>query len=442
MLGAIRKPDRAMVSQQGVGMLPSSQMPEAKKYSVAVTAHSTYLPDQSDEEEDRYVFAYTIRITNNGSVPAQLVSRHWIITDADNQVQEVRGMGVVGEQPVLKPGDTFEYSSGSSIPTAVGTMRGRYQLVAADGTRVEANTPALTPSVPRTRHRAPTARSRGRVHGRPPATARGRPDAGHLPAGRRGRHAVRGQHPGIHAERPAHAALSAQRSSSSSRSRDLRGRVHQTISTAIARASPISRNTQPTPASIPVLRAIPLSSIAARAFAVAIAGAAAGCATTPPPAPPAVAAAPTALICPPVEKPGCPAPPTTPATPPAPTPAVEYRGRLQPASWIDLPAWKGEPVRPALEAFLRGCPVLEKQDAWKEVCAGAQSVLSGGGEREAAAFFELNFEPHQVINADESTAGMVTGYYEPLLPRSRSRTARYRYPLYAPAPDVRVTDVA
>ena len=67
-------------------------MPEAKKYSVAVTAHSTYLPDQSDEEEDRYVFAYTIRITNNGEVSAQLVSRHWIITDADNQVQEVRGM--------------------------------------------------------------------------------------------------------------------------------------------------------------------------------------------------------------------------------------------------------------------------------------------------------------------------------------------------------------
>src|SRR5277367_5959946 len=76
----------------------------SKKYSVAVTAHSTYLPDQSDEEEDRYVFAYTIRITNNGSVTAQVMSRHWIITDADNQVQEVRGMGVVGEQPVLKPG--------------------------------------------------------------------------------------------------------------------------------------------------------------------------------------------------------------------------------------------------------------------------------------------------------------------------------------------------
>jgi ApaG protein len=127
-------------------------MPEAKKYSVAVTAHSTYLPDQSDEEEDRYVFAYTIRITNNGSVSAQLVSRHWIITDADNQVQEVRGMGVVGEQPVLKPGDTFEYSSGSSIPTAVGTMRGSYQLVAEDGTRFEASIPEFTLSVPRILH--------------------------------------------------------------------------------------------------------------------------------------------------------------------------------------------------------------------------------------------------------------------------------------------------
>jgi ApaG protein len=127
-------------------------MTEAKKYSVAVTAHSTYLPDQSDEEEDRYVFAYTIRITNNGNVPAQLVSRHWIITDAENQVQEVRGMGVVGEQPTLKPGDTFEYSSGSSIPTAVGTMRGTYQMVAEDGTRFEAPIPEFTLSVPRVLH--------------------------------------------------------------------------------------------------------------------------------------------------------------------------------------------------------------------------------------------------------------------------------------------------
>src|SRR6188508_2812358 len=148
MEGAMRKREGAMGSRDAT----ITEMPDAKKYSVAVTAHSTYLPDQSDEEEDRYVFAYTIRITNNGNIPAQLVSRHWIITDADNQVQEVRGMGVVGEQPVLKPGDTFEYSSGSSIPTAVGTMRGTYQLVAEDGTRFEAPIPEFTLSVPRVLH--------------------------------------------------------------------------------------------------------------------------------------------------------------------------------------------------------------------------------------------------------------------------------------------------
>ena len=87
------------------------------------------------------MFAYTIRITNNGNVTAQLVSRHWIITDADNQVQEVNGLGVVGEQPVLKPGDTFEYSSGATIPTPVGTMRGSYQMVAEDGTRSRRRSP-------------------------------------------------------------------------------------------------------------------------------------------------------------------------------------------------------------------------------------------------------------------------------------------------------------
>ncbi|MBK6980813.1 MAG: Co2+/Mg2+ efflux protein ApaG [Betaproteobacteria bacterium] len=131
-------------------------MPEPKKYIIAVTAHSTYLPDQSDEEDDRFVFAYTIRITNTGSVSAQVVSRHWIITDADNQVQEVRGMGVVGEQPVLKPGDTFEYSSGSSIPTAVGTMRGTHlpsvSTSSASSTRrcpPRSRAPAPLPGTPR-----------------------------------------------------------------------------------------------------------------------------------------------------------------------------------------------------------------------------------------------------------------------------------------------------
>ena len=127
-------------------------MPEAKKYSVAVTAHSTYLPDQSDEEEDRYVFAYTIRITNNGSVPAQLVSRHWISTDAEHRVQEVKGLGVVGQQPTLKPGESFEYTSGASIPTQVGTMRGAYQMLAEDGHAFDAPIPPFTLSVPRTLH--------------------------------------------------------------------------------------------------------------------------------------------------------------------------------------------------------------------------------------------------------------------------------------------------
>lgn len=124
----------------------------ASKYAMNVTAQSFYLPDQSDEDNDHFVFAYTIRITNTGEVPAKLVSRHWIITDADNQVQEVRGVGVVGEQPNLKPGESFEYTSGSSLNTIVGTMRGTYQFTADDGTRFEATIPEFSLSVPRVLH--------------------------------------------------------------------------------------------------------------------------------------------------------------------------------------------------------------------------------------------------------------------------------------------------
>lgn len=127
-------------------------MNEPKKYDVKVTAQSFFLPDQSDEENDQYVFAYTVLIENTGQMPAQVISRHWIITDADQQVQEVRGMGVVGEQPVLKPGQHFEYTSGSSINTIVGTMRGTYQMVAEDGTRFDAIVPEFTLSVPRVLH--------------------------------------------------------------------------------------------------------------------------------------------------------------------------------------------------------------------------------------------------------------------------------------------------
>ena len=127
-------------------------MSEAKKYNIKVTAQSFFLPDQSDEENDQYVFAYTIRIENVGQVSAQVISRYWLITDADNQVQEVRGMGVVGEQPVLKPGEHFEYTSGSSINTIVGTMRGNYQMLAEDGTKFDAVIPEFTLSVPRVLH--------------------------------------------------------------------------------------------------------------------------------------------------------------------------------------------------------------------------------------------------------------------------------------------------
>ena len=121
-------------------------------YEIGVQAATQYLPDQSDETGSRYVFAYTITIRNTGTVAAQLISRHWVITDAQGLVQEVRGMGVVGSQPLLQPGERFEYTSGASIATPVGTMRGSYQLVAADGTRFEAPIPEFTLSVPRVLH--------------------------------------------------------------------------------------------------------------------------------------------------------------------------------------------------------------------------------------------------------------------------------------------------
>jgi membrane-bound lytic murein transglycosylase A len=145
---------------------------------------------------------------------------------------------------------------------------------------------------------------------------------------------------------------------------------------------------------------------------------------------------PEPLICPPA--PACPAP--APAVP-LPAPPVEYRGKLQPASWMDIPDWGRETLRPSLAAFARSCSVLEKQDPWKAVCAGAATLLPSSTEREVASFFELNFDPHQVINADDTTAGMVTGYYEPLLHGSRARSARYRYPLYAVPQDLLVIDL-
>jgi ApaG protein len=124
----------------------------ANKYHITVSPRASYIAEQSDADADRYAFAYTITITNTGEVPAQLLSRHWIITDANNMVQEVKGQGVVGAQPKLKPGESFEYTSGSVLTTPVGTMRGTYQMVAEDGTRFDATIPEFTLSAPRVLH--------------------------------------------------------------------------------------------------------------------------------------------------------------------------------------------------------------------------------------------------------------------------------------------------
>ena len=127
-------------------------MPDTKKYRIDVQPIAQFIPDQSDPDENRYLFVYTITITNTGEVPAQLVSRHWIITDAHEEIQEVRGLGVVGKQPLLKPGESFQYTSGSSLTTPVGTMKGTYQMVADDGTHFDAEIPEFTLAMPRVLH--------------------------------------------------------------------------------------------------------------------------------------------------------------------------------------------------------------------------------------------------------------------------------------------------
>ena len=127
-------------------------MAERKRYEITVVPKASFLAEQSDPAKNEYVFSYTITITNTGEVPAQLVSRHWFITDANHKVQEVKGMGVVGQQPLLRPGESFEYTSGASIPTSVGTMHGTYQMRAEDGHTFDAAIPSFTLSVPRTLH--------------------------------------------------------------------------------------------------------------------------------------------------------------------------------------------------------------------------------------------------------------------------------------------------
>ncbi len=127
-------------------------MEKYKPHGIVIETQVKYLPEQSDETADRFVFSYTISITNLGTVAARLISRHWVITDAYNHVQEVRGQGVVGEQPVLQPSQSFEYSSGTVLATQVGTMRGSYQMRGEDGSEFDVEIPEFVLSVPRVLH--------------------------------------------------------------------------------------------------------------------------------------------------------------------------------------------------------------------------------------------------------------------------------------------------
>lgn len=121
-------------------------------HAIAIEVDTRYLEDQSQPDRQRYVFAYTVRIRNDGPVPARLLGRHWLITDAKGKTEEVEGEGVVGEQPYLEPGDAFQYTSGAVIRTELGFMRGSYRMLADDGTAFEAPIPAFTLTVPRTLH--------------------------------------------------------------------------------------------------------------------------------------------------------------------------------------------------------------------------------------------------------------------------------------------------
>ncbi|MGH8197036.1 MAG: Co2+/Mg2+ efflux protein ApaG [Steroidobacteraceae bacterium] len=127
-------------------------MDESDENLITVDVDTRYLEDQSDPEDRRFVFAYTITIRNRGALPAKLLTRHWFITDANGKVQEVRGEGVVGEQPHLMPGQGFRYTSGAVLETPVGSMHGSYQMVADNGVRFDAQIPAFTLAIPGTIH--------------------------------------------------------------------------------------------------------------------------------------------------------------------------------------------------------------------------------------------------------------------------------------------------
>ena len=119
---------------------------------IEIDVKTNYIEEQSSPDQNRYVFSYTITLTNEGEIAAKLLTRHWIINDANGNVQEVHGEGVVGENPYLLPGDSFSYTSGTVIETPVGSMEGSYQMISDDGTAFDANIPAFTLSLPNTLH--------------------------------------------------------------------------------------------------------------------------------------------------------------------------------------------------------------------------------------------------------------------------------------------------
>ena len=127
-------------------------MNEVALNNIRVDVETRYIEDQSNPEQNYYVFAYTITIQNKGSQSAQLLTRHWVITDSNHKVQEVRGDGVVGEQPLLKPGEQFVYTSGTMLETSVGTMKGSYQMLADDGSHFDATIEEFVLSTPRVLH--------------------------------------------------------------------------------------------------------------------------------------------------------------------------------------------------------------------------------------------------------------------------------------------------
>ncbi|OGT87453.1 MAG: Co2+/Mg2+ efflux protein ApaG [Gammaproteobacteria bacterium RIFOXYA12_FULL_61_12] len=129
-----------------------TQNPQEDRYPIQVNVKTRYLNEQSSPEDGRYVFSYTITISNRGSQRARLVNRHWFITDADGKVEEVRGRGVVGEQPSIEPGGEYRYTSGAVLKTPVGSMEGSYGMVAEDGARFDARIPVFTLAVPHLIH--------------------------------------------------------------------------------------------------------------------------------------------------------------------------------------------------------------------------------------------------------------------------------------------------